>query len=84
MTGNTTFKGAIITGAGMSWHCGILVSDLFVQKALWLSEHFDFHIFADFTDVLFREDQRAYLCQIADGYEFISVYYIFFSSTYNS
>ena len=72
MTGNTTFKGAIITGAGTSWHRGILVSDLFVLEALWFSEHFDLHILADFTDVLFREDQRAYLCQIANGYEFIS------------
>eukprot|EP00250_Pteridium_aquilinum_P009909 c19020_g1_i1 orf=131-808(+) len=36
VTGNTSFKGAIITGA-------------------------------DFTDVLFRDDQRTYLCSIADG-----------------
>ncbi|KAI5066336.1 hypothetical protein GOP47_0018960 [Adiantum capillus-veneris] len=36
VTGNTSFKGAIITGA-------------------------------DFTDVLFRDDQRNYLCSVADG-----------------
>ncbi|MCO5587485.1 hypothetical protein L7F22_041434 [Adiantum nelumboides] len=36
VTGNTSFKGAVITGA-------------------------------DFTDVLFRDDQRGYLCSIADG-----------------
>ncbi|KAL3682474.1 hypothetical protein R1sor_000496 [Riccia sorocarpa] len=36
VTGNTSFKGAVITGA-------------------------------DFTDVLWRDDQRAYLCKIADG-----------------
>uniref|UniRef100_A0A7N0USH3 Pentapeptide repeat protein n=1 Tax=Kalanchoe fedtschenkoi TaxID=63787 RepID=A0A7N0USH3_KALFE len=36
VTGNTSFKGSIITGA-------------------------------DFTDVPFREDQREYLCKIADG-----------------
>ncbi|MCO5602316.1 hypothetical protein L7F22_056446 [Adiantum nelumboides] len=36
VTGNTSFKGAVITGA-------------------------------DFTDVLFRDDQRNYLCSIADG-----------------
>eukprot|EP00850_Spirogloea_muscicola_P015365 SM000117S25485 [mRNA] locus=s117:116524:118266:+ [translate_table: standard] len=36
VTGNTSFKGSIITGA-------------------------------DFTDVFFREDQKAYLCKVADG-----------------
>lgn len=29
----------------------------------------------DFTDVPLREDQREYLCKVADGYDYISINY---------
>ncbi|KAJ0718799.1 putative thylakoid lumenal 15kDa protein [Helianthus annuus] len=60
VTGNTSFKGSIITGAG-TFSFGYIIVLSFI-KILCYSV-----ICTDFTDVSLREDQKEYLCKIADG-----------------
>ncbi|KAJ0040881.1 hypothetical protein Pint_27891 [Pistacia integerrima] len=50
-TGNTSFKGSNITGAVETW---FVLADFLCPVT-------------DFTDVPLRDDQREYLCKVADG-----------------
>ncbi|RLM93777.1 hypothetical protein C2845_PM08G05510 [Panicum miliaceum] len=71
VTGNTSFKGANITGAGK---CSF--GHLLTSCPSPFAEHRHMSISTDlkilisirnFTDVPLRDDQREYLCKIADG-----------------
>ncbi|KAH9702278.1 Thylakoid lumenal 15 kDa protein 1 [Citrus sinensis] len=63
-TGNTSFRGSNITGAELSFLILIIVFEIsYATESYWLIAL----ILSDFTDVPLRDDQRGYLCKVADG-----------------
>ncbi|KAH9766884.1 Thylakoid lumenal 15 kDa protein 1 [Citrus sinensis] len=63
-TGNTSFRGSNITGAELSFLILIIVFEIsYATESYCLIAR----ILSDFTDVPLRDDQREYLCKVADG-----------------